>query len=139
MQLFRNTSFNTSIETVSGNEVKKIIKILKHSKVPGYDAVTNSMIKQLPCNRVSHLVAIYNSALRLHHFPESGSGHNTQKGKDPKIPQNRRPISLFTCLGKVYERILLNRLNSQVIANNLFPDGSSVLCRAAQLLINYSC
>ena len=66
VQLFRNTSFNSSIEPVSGNEVKKIIKTLEHSKTPGYNAVTNSMIKQLPCHCVSHLVTIYNSALRLH-------------------------------------------------------------------------
>ena len=43
------------------------------------------------------------------------------KGKDPKIPQNRRTISLLSCLGKVYERILY-KLNSQIIANNLVPD-----------------
>ena len=44
-----------------------------------------------------------------------------KKGKDPKIPKNRRPISLISCLRKVYERILLNRLNSQVNTNNLIP------------------
>ena len=45
-----------------------------------------------------------------------------KKGKDPKTPQYRRPISLLSCLGKVYERILLKGLNSQVTANNLVPD-----------------
>ena len=71
VQLNISTSFNTSIEPVSGNEVRKIIKSLKLSKAPGYDALTNSMIKQLPCHCVNHLVTIYNSALRLLHFPES--------------------------------------------------------------------
>ena len=122
VQIFRNTS----IEPVSGNEVRKIIKSLKVRKAPGYDAETNSKIKQLTFHCVNHLVTIYNSALRLQHFPESWKKADvvtiSKKGKDPKIPQNRRPISLFSCQGKVYERILLNRLNSQVIANNLVPE-----------------
>jgi hypothetical protein len=47
VQLFRNTSFETSIQPVSGNEVRNVIKNLKNSKVPGHDEVTKSMVKQL--------------------------------------------------------------------------------------------
>ena len=106
--------------------MKKVIKSHKHSKAPGYDTMTFIMIKKLPCHCVSHLVTVYNSALRLQHFPDSWKKAEVvtipKKGKDPKILQNRRTISLLSCLGKVYERILLNRLNSQVIANSLVPD-----------------
>ena len=45
-----------------------------------------------------------------------------KKGKYPNIPQNRRPISLLSCLEKVYENILLNILSSKVVANNLVPE-----------------
>ena len=80
----------------------------------------------LSCHCVNHLVTVYNSAVRLQHFPESWQKAEVvtipKKGKDPNISQNRRTIGLLSCLGKVYERILLNRLNSQVIANNLVPD-----------------
>ena len=54
VQLFRNTSFNTSIEPVYGNEVRKIFKSLKHSTAPGYDAVANGMIKQLSCHSATN-------------------------------------------------------------------------------------
>ena len=42
-------------------------------------------------------------------------------GKDPKIPQNRRPIILLSNMGQIYERILLNRLSSHVFISNLIP------------------
>ena len=71
VQQFRNTSFNTSNQPVSGNEVRKVIKSLKHNKAPGNDGVTNGMVKQLPCHFVNHLVVIFNSALRLQHFPDT--------------------------------------------------------------------
>ena len=35
VQLFRNTSFDSSIKTVSHNDVRKIIKQLKPNKAPG--------------------------------------------------------------------------------------------------------
>ena len=46
----------------------------------------------------------------------------SQSLREGKILQNRRPISLLSCLRKVYERILLNRLSSQIVANNLVPE-----------------
>ena len=111
---------------MSGNEVRKILKSLKHIEAPGYDAVTNSIIKKLPCHYIDHLVAIYNSAPRLQHFPESWKKTEVvtipKQRKDPNISQNRRPISLLSCLGKVYERSLLNGLTSYVLANNLVPE-----------------
>jgi len=88
--------------------------------------VTNSMLKQLPSHCVNHLVVIFNSALRLQHFPDVWKYANVvtipKPGKDPKIPSNRRPISLLSSLGKIYERILLKRLTCHVSANNLVPE-----------------
>ena len=41
-------------------------------------------------------------------------------GKDKKLAKNHRPISLLPCLGKVYERIIANRLSSHMEINKLF-------------------
>ena len=73
------------------------------------------MIKQLPCHFVNHLVAIDNSALKL-------QPAGNKQGKDPKFPQNRSPISLLSSLGKIYEKILLEKLKKFVFTNNLIPD-----------------
>ena len=64
VQPFCNTRFDACVKPVSGNEVRNVIKNLKHNKSAGHDGVTNIMIKQLLCLFVSHLVAIYNSELK---------------------------------------------------------------------------
>ena len=79
VQLFRHTSFNSNIQSVSGNEVRNVIKNLEHSVAPGHDGVTNSMVKQLLCHFVNHLVVIFNSALRLQHFPDIWKKANVVK------------------------------------------------------------
>jgi len=114
VQQLRNINFDTSIQSVSGNEVRNIIKQLKVNKASGHDIVNNSMLKQLPCHCITNLVAIFNNALKLQYFPDIGKKANVvtlpKPGKDPKIPSNRRPINLLSSLGIIYERIVLNRL-----------------------------
>ena len=59
-------------------------------------------------------------------------------GKDPKTPQNRRPISPLSSLGKIYVRILLKRLTCHVFANNLAPEEQFVFmpcCSTTQQLL----
>ena len=38
------------------------------------------------------------------------------------VKKNRRPISLLSCLGKIYEKILLERLKKFVFTNDLISD-----------------
>ena len=47
VEAFCNTEFKTCIKEVTGNELRTIIKRLKHKKSTGHDGVTNSMINQL--------------------------------------------------------------------------------------------
>ena len=85
LQRFRNTKFDSRVEPVSGNEVRKVIKNLKSNKAPGYDGVTNCMIKQLLCHFVNHLVAIYNCELELQHFPTCW-----KKAEGPQVPSEQK-------------------------------------------------
>ena len=92
--------------------MRMIIKNLNPNKASGHDGMTNCVNKQLPCNFVNHFVAIYISALKLQHFPVYWKKGATipKEGKDPKVPQNRIPISILSCLGKIYEKIVLEKL-----------------------------
>jgi hypothetical protein len=89
---------------MSGNEVKTIVKHLKLNKAAGYDAATNSMLTQLPSHCVNHLVVIFNSALRLQHFPDVWKYANVvtlpKPGKDPKVPSNDDQLASSAVWGR---------------------------------------
>ncbi|GFY30570.1 probable RNA-directed DNA polymerase from transposon X-element [Trichonephila clavipes] len=53
----------------------------------------------------------------LHHLspPE-------KKNKDPKFPLNYRPISLISCVAKLFEKILLSRIQAFSDSNHIIPD-----------------
>ena len=58
---------------------------------------------------------IINSILKFHYFPQCWKIAKIitlpKPGKDPKFPQNYRPISLLNTLAKVTESVILKRLN----------------------------
>ncbi|KAK9876253.1 hypothetical protein WA026_012552 [Henosepilachna vigintioctopunctata] len=37
-----------------------------------------------------------------------------KRGKDPSDPSSYRPICLLSCVGKLYERLLVNRINREL-------------------------
>ncbi|GFV54007.1 probable RNA-directed DNA polymerase from transposon BS [Trichonephila clavipes] len=43
-------------------------------------------------------------------------------GKDQKFPLNFRPISLISSIGKIYEKILLKRIEKYTLDNSIIPD-----------------
>lgn len=44
-----------------------------------------------------------------------------KQNQNKSFPQNYRPISLLSCLGKIYEKIILTRLNEWSDSNNIIP------------------
>ncbi|KAH0814139.1 hypothetical protein GEV33_008652 [Tenebrio molitor] len=104
----------TSTTPTSPAEVRKIIGSLKVKKAPGPDNIPNKALKLLPDRVVVALTTIINASLRLCHFPSRWKKANVifipKPGKDPKFPQNHRPISLLSSIGKVLEKVILTRL-----------------------------
>ncbi|GFX47083.1 RNA-directed DNA polymerase from mobile element jockey [Trichonephila clavipes] len=45
-----------------------------------------------------------------------------KKNKDPKFPLNYRPISLISCVAKLFEKILLSRIQAFSDSNQIIPD-----------------
>ncbi|GFY34702.1 RNA-directed DNA polymerase from mobile element jockey [Trichonephila clavipes] len=45
-----------------------------------------------------------------------------EKNKDPKFPLNYRPISLISCAAKLFEKILLSRIQAFSDSHHLIPD-----------------
>jgi len=109
--------------TTKKKEVIKIIRKLKTRKSPGPDGTENIVLKHLPNEAIIVLLNIINAIFKLSYFPQCwklAKVINIPKpNKDQKMPQNYRPISLLNSLGKVTEKVILNKLQTIMIENSL--------------------
>lgn len=106
---------NTDASTyTSPQELKTIIKNLKSTKAPGVDGIQNTLLKKLSCKSIVLLTKILNGCLKIGYFPASYKIAKVlpiaKPGKDPKLTTSYRPISLLSCLGKLFERVILARI-----------------------------
>ena len=69
-------------------------------------------------------IYIYNICLKIGYFPKAwrqATGIMIPKpDKDPKITTNYRPISLLSCIGKLFEKILANRIRGELEEKSFF-------------------
>jgi hypothetical protein len=107
-------------------EVQHAIRGLKISKVPDPDGVPNRALKHLPQRMIFLLVALLNAILRTQYFPPVWKHARVisilKLEKDPALPSFYRPISLPDTIDKVFEKILLTRILSEVNERGLLRD-----------------
>lgn len=104
-----------TVPSVSSGEIKPLILSLKNSKAPGMDSIENRHLKHLPASAVEFLAKIFTLCLLLGHFPNKWKVAKIRcickPGKTPSAVDSYRPISLLSCISKLFERILKSRLN----------------------------
>lgn len=106
-------------------ETKNLLSKLNIKKAPGPDRVQAGCLKFLPRKALVKLTHIYNACLKFQYFPTQWKEAKIitipKQGTDPTRPQNLRPISLLSPLGKIFEKILLKRLFTIFTENNTIP------------------
>jgi hypothetical protein len=104
-------------------EVQDAIRCVKVGKSPGPNVLPNRALKHLPQRG---LVAVLNVALLAQYFPPVWKHPRVisilKPGKDPSLPSSCRPISLLDTIGKMFEKILLSRILSEVRGRGLLRD-----------------
>lgn len=104
-------------------EVGKLVDKLKPRKAPGSDGITNQVIQELPSQAANQIVTIFNACLKLQYFPQAWQEAKIilfpKPGKNLRLPDNHRPISLLSNLAKLLERVILARLNKHLTDNNI--------------------
>lgn len=116
---FKSTNMeHDNIEFTTIEELNYYITSLKSTKSPGLDEVSNNLIKNLPQQAVKLLANIFNSCLKLNYFPTQFKRTKVvailKPNKPKHCPKSYRPISLLSNLGKLFEKIILNRLNDSI-------------------------
>jgi hypothetical protein len=98
-------------------DIHKLVNSFKLRKVCGLDGIPNECLGQLPRRPLVHLTHLVNHCLRLSHFPKPWKEANItlpKPGKDPKFPQNLRPITLLSTTGKLFEKVSLKIVQRHV-------------------------
>lgn len=107
----------------SVRDVRRAIACLKIGKAPGLDQITNTLIKRLPNKVVVYLTYLFNGCVKNGYFPRSWKIAKIlcfkKPNKNPNDPKHYRPISLLSAIGKLYERLILMRLENHVEDENI--------------------
>lgn len=97
------------------DEVRDAMARMNPKKAPGHDHLTADICQRFASQHQQLLTDIYNQCLRLTHFPTQWKYAQVvcipKPGKDDYTsPASYRPIGLLDVLGKVLERLIMERL-----------------------------
>ena len=98
---------------ISSQDVKDVMKNLKLNKACGFDLITHTLLKESVDILYLPLSTLFNKSLSVNVFPAKWKMANVipiYKSKDSSNITNYRPISLLSCLGKVFERCVFKHL-----------------------------
>lgn len=107
----------------TAEEVKFFINKQRNKKAPGIDGIKPIILKKMSNEFVSIVTKIFNWCLKHGYFPKQFKIAKVipivKPGKDKKSPQSYRPISMLNGLDKIFENIILNRLNEFTEQNSI--------------------
>ena len=108
--------------------VLDILKILKIGKASGADKISHQMLKYTANSVARPLTILFNKCLECGIFPQTWKKAIVMplyKKDEKHFPSNYRPISLLSCVGKVFERIIFQNIHNFLLDNSLIYDMQS--------------
>ncbi|KAM7306284.1 hypothetical protein ISCGN_010015 [Ixodes scapularis] len=106
-------------------ELQTALFQLKRNTAPGPDKITYGMLRNIPDNKLDELLRHINEVWATGELPEEWKEEHVimlpKPGKLPNTPANLRPISKTSCMGKLMEKMALNRLEWHLEATNQLP------------------
>ena len=108
---------------ITKDELDEILQKTKNTAAGG-DQITYSFLKSLKQNNCEELLDIYNQSLNTKVFPcawKKGIILPIKKPqKDSDNIKSYRPITLLSCIGKIFERIIQQRIEHHIEKKSLF-------------------
>ena len=124
-------------------DISDLLKSLDVSKATGPDQVSQVMLKKAGDVIAPHLTKLFNLSLEKGIFPSSWKKANVtpiHKKNDNAIVDNYRPVSLLSCVGKLFERAVfkyvfnfLRDTNAISLKQSGFIPGDSTTYQLAHL------
>ena len=119
---------DNNFRRVSFHELVEVIKTLEDRSSPGEDGVHNIFLKRLTLKGIYLTLKLINLSLETG-LPEAWKSAIItmipKKEANSSDPADYRPISLLSCIGKLAERVIKNRLYSFLESNNLITNVQS--------------
>ena len=105
---------------------------LSSSSTTGPDKVAHPMLKHLPRSGMDFLLHIFNLFWSLYSFPSIWKTSSIipihKMGKPLDSPASFQPISLTSCVSKLFERIILSRLLFFLESNSILSPRQAGFC-----------
>ena len=115
------------------SELQSAIKKMKGKGAAGPDNIPPSFLKSLGPLALQELLSIFNSLFSLAHCPRIWRVATIipplKAGKSPSEVASFRPISLTSCVVKLLERIIADRLYYIAETNNMFSQFQAGFCK----------
>ena len=133
-----NTSslHNSFCSPFSLAELSTAICKLFSSTASGPDQIAYPLLKHLPEPAQLLLLSLFNRSWYSHAFPSCWKPTTIipihKPGKPTFSPSSFRPISLTSCISKLFERLILSRITFHLESNHLLP-----LARPAFVLVGH--
>lgn len=117
-----NTSLNNfgNVELTNLNYVSEVCKVINSKKSCGLDNVSNYIIKKLPIKALEYVTILFNNCLNNCYFPREWKVAKIipiAKQKNVCDINNFRPISLLSNIGKLFERIIREKMDEGIIGS----------------------
>lgn len=118
--------FTSRNHLISIPHLKSIIKSRMNKKSQGLDKIPNIIIKKLPSSFTRKFAILLNQCFNIAYFPEVWKSATIvpiiKQSKDASLISSYRPIALTSCLGKIYECAIKEKLEEVCTDNKLLPD-----------------
>ena len=113
---------------IKEDEILKIILALNINKARGHDDISIKMIKICDKSLVKPLPLLFDYSIKNSCYPDIWKKSNivpVHKKNDKRLVNNYRPISLLPIFGKIFEKIIFNRMYNFLLNENLLNPNQS--------------
>ena len=110
------------------DEILKIIRALNIHKAHGHDDISIRMIKICDKSLLKPLILLFENSIKSSCYPDIWKRSNiipVHKKNDKQLVNNYRPISLLPIFGKIFEKIIFNKIYNFLLEEKLLNPNQS--------------